>query len=313
MRFLFIMDPPERMNIKKDTTHLLMQGAQRRGHEVYYVAPHWVGLDNGKLDFRAQRVEPLDDPARPVRVLGEARFSGDQVDAVFLRTDPPFDDKYLLCTWLLDFMPDEKVVINRPSSVRDCNEKIWAARFPDLCPETRITAQIDDVQEMLDRHRRVILKPTDQFAGRGIFLFSQDDSNMSAAFDLLTDHGSTQVIAQQFVPQASEGDRRVLLLEGKPLGVVLRKAAEGEHRNNLAAGGSANPAELSDADRAIAARLEPELVRRGLDFVGIDILGDRLIEVNVTSPTCLRELSHFVGRPLEEEVIALAERRLARA
>lgn len=301
------MDPLSTVNVDKDTTFIFMIGARRRGHETYFLPDGGISLLEGKLIFDVQEVVPHVNQNHPFDVSPVERLTADEVDAVFIRTDPPFDSAYLMNTWLLDHMPAHIPVINNPAGVRAVNEKVWAARFADLMPRTLITRQKSQYLDFLAEAGKVIVKPTDGFGGAGIFKLEADDSNRAVAFETLSENGAREVIVQEYVPQATVGDKRILLLNGDPLGAVLRVHGEGDHRNNFFAGGTAHPTEITERDQEIIKRLRPHLQELNLHFVGIDVIGDYLIEVNVTSPTCLQEMNKLTNQQLEDDVIAYVE------
>ena len=310
MRFAFLMDPLESVNPLKDTTYLFMLGAAARGHQCYFLPSGGIHYRDGTVELDTLEVEPLDDPARPFEIGGACTLTGKDVDAVFIRTDPPFDSQYLMNTWLLELLPPRVFVMNRPQGVRSANEKIWANRFADLMPPTLITRSRERFGAYLQQHGRLIAKPTDGFGGMGVFKVDREDSNAQVIFEMLTHHGSREVIFQPFIPEAGEGDKRILLLDGEPLGAVLRLHGDTDHRNNFFAGGSAHATEITGRDLEIIERLKPGLKEAGLYFTGIDVIGDWLIEVNVTSPTCLREMNTLYDQQLEAQVIQFVEQQV---
>ena len=313
MRFVYVMDPLENVNPQKDTTYAIMQGAVRHGHDVVYVPKDGISLHGGEVQFDGQRVMPL-KPRGPrlFEDLGVVSLSGNDVDAVFIRTDPPFDVTYLMHTWLLDHLPDDMMVINHPSGIRTVNEKIWCLQFKDVVPDSLVTGQIERLHDFLARHERIIVKPTDGHGGKGVFLVRPGDTNAGVIFETLTHHGQRAVIAQTYVADAEIGDKRILLLDGQPLGAVLRIHAEDDHRNNFFAGGRAQETNITDRDRKIIAAITPKVRELGLHFVGIDVIGEFLIEVNVTSPTCLQEMNQLYDLKLEDRVINYVEQHVRR-
>ena len=305
MNFLFLMDPLETVKLKSDTSYIFMDGAHDRGHNVYYLPSGGITLKEGKVEFKCTQVVPNTDEDFPFDIIKDVVLTDDKVDAVFIRTDPPFDDEYLMNTWLLDRAV--VTVLNSPSGIRTVNEKIWATQFTDLIPRTVITRNIEDFQEFLGKEKNIIIKPTDGFGGSGVFKITEDASNKNVSFEVLSDRGQKEVIMQQYIPEASIGDKRILLLNGEPLGAVLRVHGEDDHRNNFYAGGSAQPCEITERDMEVIETLKPHLQQLGLYFVGIDMLGDYLIEVNVTSPTCLQEMNYLYDCKLQHDVIVFAE------
>ncbi len=306
MNFAFLIDPPESLHIEKDTSFALMLAAQRRSHRVHVLGRGDMSLHAGKLMLRTRAAKVSDDAARPF-VLAETELSAaDQSDVLFVRTDPPFDTAYLIDTWLLSHAGNRPLVLNAPHGLRNINEKIWAAQFTDITPTTLITASQNEFKAFLEQHGRVVIKPTDGFGGSAVFMLSHGDKNAAVTFETLQ-RMSGYVIVQAYMPAASAGDKRILLLRGEILGAVLRYHSGEDHRNNFAAGGKAQKTEITASDRAICERLKPHLIKNGIFFAGIDIIGDKLIEVNVTSPTCLREMQHYYADDLAERVIIAAE------
>ena len=308
MKFLFLMDPPVTVNIQKDTSFAFMEGAIARGHETYYVPKGGITLSQGTVQFRATLATPQRVAEQPL-ILGEETILRDEeVDVLFIRPDPPFNAEYLMNTWLLDQARDKGVVvINDPSGVRTVNEKIWATQFTQIIPKTVVTRHKADFNDFLESEREVIVKPTDGHGGAGVFRIRQDDLNRNVTFETLTKNEQFEVIVQQYLPDASVGDKRILLLNGELLGAVLRVHSADDHRNNFFAGGLPEATTVTDKEMQIIETLAPHLRRLGLYFVGIDIIGERLVEVNVTSPTGIQEASHFAGSRLDDQVIAFAE------
>ncbi len=312
MNFLFLMDPLSNVIIEKDTSFIFMIGADRRGHKLWYVPNDGLHLDDLGVSFDATPVVPRMDAAQPFECGDPIRLGQDEIDAVFIRTDPPFDARYLMNTWLLDHLPPSVFVLNSPDGLRTVNEKVWALQFDDLVPESLVTSDISRFKAFLANHDKVVVKPTDGFGGQGVFIVEKDDTNDGVIFETLSDHGRRAVIVQTYIPQSVVGDKRILLLDGEPLGAVLRVHGDADHRNNFFAGGKPVATEITERDREIIRTLKPELRRLGLMFVGIDVIGDYLIEVNVTSPTCLQEMNRLSNQQLEEPVISYVEAQVNR-
>lgn len=313
MNFVFLMDPLETVNVHKDTSFIFMVGAVRRGHRVFYLPSGGLSIDRGRVVFDALEVTPHADlgssPGGPFERGMWRELTDDDVDAVFIRTDPPFDATYLMNTWLLDHLPRRVVTVNEASSVRTVNEKVWAVRFTELMPPTVVTRHRRRFDAFRREHGKVVAKPTDGKGGEGVFIIEPGDKNAAVVFETLTHNGRREVLVQQYVPEAEAGDKRILLLNGQFLGAVLRVHGSEDHRNNFFAGGKPYPAELTARDERIIETLRPHLRKLGLHFVGIDVLGDYLIEVNVTSPTCLQEANRFADPPLhlEDKVVDYVE------
>ena len=307
MKFLFLMEPLESVNFLKDTTYVLMLAAAQKGHEIYYVPKQGISKRNKDILFHATKVVPLRDENILFDVQGKVRLKGSDADVVFLRPDPPFDQDYLMSTWLLDLLPPSVFVFNRPGGVRCVNEKIWASQFDDLVPSTLVSCYHAELLAFMEEVQDVIAKPTDGFGGQGVFLIKKDDPNKRVILETLTKNESQKIILQRYIPEARKGDKRILLLNGEPLGAILRLHSNDDHRNNFFSGGKPYAAELTPRDLEIIERLKPFLLEMGLFFVGIDIIGEYLIEVNVTSPTCLQEINRAYDKQLEFDVIDFVE------
>ena len=313
MRFVFLMDPLETVIPEKDTTYFLMCCAKHRGHDIYYMAKDGISLDAGCPVFDVTQVVPRlpDENPSLFDTVERVSFTAGEVDAVFIRTDPPFDSRYLMHTWLLDAAAEQTCVINSPRGVRSCNEKVWCSRLPGLTPKTLVTARRDRFDAFLAEQRKVIVKPTDQYGGKGVFVVNRGDTNATVIFETLSEGGSREIIVQEYVDAAEVGDKRILLLDGEPLGAIFRVHGDSDHRNNLFAGGKALPAAIDEDDMRIIEHLRPLLRQLGLHFVGIDVIGGRLIEVNVTSPTCLVEMTAFDKADYDERIIEYVEKLAA--
>ena len=307
MKFLFLMDPPNTVNIKKDTSFAFMEGAQARGHEIYYLPKGGITLNQGVVEFKATPVTAQRVPAEPLLLGQSSTLTDADVDAIFIRPDPPFDPEYLMNTWLLDHVTERVVVVNDPSGVRTVNEKVWATQFTELIPRTVVTRHKSDFLQFLEQEGEVIVKPTDGHGGTAVFRVRKGDLNANVTFEVLSQNERVEVIVQEYLPDASVGDKRILLLNGELLGAVLRVHSADDHRNNFFAGGHAEAAVVTEREMTIIQTLKPHLKRLGLYFVGIDVIGERLVEVNVTSPTGIQEASDFANERLDDKVIAFVE------
>lgn len=313
MRFLFVMDPPHTMLPDKDTTFAFLRSAQARGHTCLYCAPRDVGAEAGPRGLRVLA------PASPLRVLAEAPHVelGDPdvydlatLDAVFVRKDPPFDQAYLHLTHALDLVKSETLILNDPAGLRDANEKLFALRFARWLPRTEVTRRPADVLRFLEEvGGRAVLKPLDGAGGSGVVALTSGDQNIRALVDLLTQEGREQALVQEYQPAIRKGDKRVLVLDGEPLGVILRVPRDDDFRANIHVGGNVVGTELTEAERTLVADLAPTLRKHGLWFVGLDLIGGRLIEVNVTSPTGIQELGRLTQSTPEDRVIEWVEAR----
>jgi len=311
MRFAFLMDPIEHVLVDKDTTFALMLEAQRRGHEVFTVGSADLTAAHGGLygTMRRTRVRAAAPPGHFERDAPELVDVGG-LDAVFIRTDPPFDAQYLYNTLLLERVRGKVLVVNDPRGIRDANEKLYAMHFPEVTPRTIVTAREADVRAFLEELGGPgVMKPLDGAGGRGIMIVDLHDKNFRSIVETLTMEGKRFAMVQEFLPAVREGDKRVLLLDGEPLGAILRVPRADESRSNIHVGGTVQPSELDAHDLAIVAAVADRLRQDGLYFVGLDVIGGRLTEVNVTSPTGIQELSRFTDSEPEAKVIAWTEAR----
>ncbi len=294
--------------VDKDTSFAFMLASYKRGHKVYYLSNDGITRKNGKTYFHVLPVKPQRSKIPFVPLGDDIQLSEDKVDALFIRTDPPFNEQYLLNTWLLDLLPASLTVINDPRAVRSVNEKIWASQFTSLVPKTIVSSQKHELLKFIHEEKDVVAKPTDGHGGKGVFHIKKGDLNTNVILETLTSNGKRHAILQKYIPQAKLGDKRILLLNGEPLGAVLRVHRKDDHRNNFFAGGHAQKASITKRDREIIETLKPHLIESGLYFVGIDIIGSYLVEVNVTSPTCLQEINKFEHLHLEDKVVDFVEK-----
>jgi len=302
------MDPVEAEPMNGSTTIVMMREAQERGHTVLYVDQADLEVDRGRV--RALAVPVTLDLASDTPVTrGEARIYDfdEEIDVAFQRKDPPVDREFIVATQILDVC-QRTIVLNRPAAVIAYNEKLLATQFADLMPATRVTRRIDELKAfMAELGGQMIVKPLDGKGGEGIFHVTTDDRNLNSILEQSTEFGTRATMAQEYLPAIREGDKRILLLEGEPIGAVLRVPTESESRANFHVGGSAAKAPLSDDDRAIIARVGPFLRDQGLFFVGIDVIGDKLTEINVTSPTGVQEINALEQTNLEAVFIDRVE------
>ncbi len=300
-----VMDPIESINPKKDTTLALLLAAQARDWPIAYLPP--AGLHLGAAGCRAIAAELRlrDDPGDWFS-LGETRdIALGELDVILMRRDPPFDMDYIYATYLLEHAQAAgAIVVNDPRGLRDCNEKMAATLFPQCCAPFLVAANPERLRAFHREHRDVVYKPLDGMGGTNIFRARADDPNLAVIIESLTDGGRRQIMAQRFIPEISAGDKRILLLDGEPVTFSLaRIPAAGETRGNLAAGGRGVCRELSERDRWICREIGPSLAKRGMLFAGIDVIGDYLTEINVTSPTCLREIERETGLDIAGELM----------
>lgn len=305
---LFVMDPVASIDIDKDTTFALMLEAQRRGHRVRVCGLADLSADGGQALARARPVTLRRERGRHADLdAPETLLLDEAVDAVFQRKDPPVDAAFVTATQILALCRKTRVW-NRPETVLSANEKLYALHFADLMPESRVSRRIPDLLEFMAKlGGEMIVKPLDGKGGEGIFHVHGEDRNLNSILEQITAFGTRWAMAQRYLPAIRKGDKRILLLEGEPLGAVLRVPARGENRANLHVGGTAVRATLDPADRQIIERLAPRLREDGLFFVGIDVIGGLLTEVNVTSPTGLQEINALDGVRLEERILERVE------
>lgn len=304
MRILFVMDPLDGINIAKDTTFAFLLEAQRRGHEVWICEARLISATGAGAIARAQRVVVQRVEGAHYRVEAEERVPLSDFRAVLMRKDPPFDMGYLYATYLLDQVdPAQTLVINRPQGLRNANEKAFILNFPDVIPDTLVAQSRREIRRFVDDvGGHAVIKPLDQMGGTGIFLLRSDDPNFNTILDTSTHFGAEYVMVQRYVPEARLGDKRVILMDGAPLGAVLRVPTGVEFRGNMAAGGSAQKTTLSDRELEIIEYVAPKLREEGLWFVGLDIIGDYVTEVNVTSPTGVQEIDRLDNKTIERDV-----------
>lgn len=307
MKFVYLMDPLESVVMEKDTTFILMLGAHNKGHEIYFLPKGGITLKNGRLFFHTIKVTPQAVSHEPFVIERPVVLSDSDIDVIFIRTDPPFDANYLMATWLLERLPKSIKLINSPSGIRTVNEKIWATQFTSLVPPTIVSSNKHDLLAFLKDEPDTIAKPTDGFGGQSIFHIHPGHGNTNVILETLTDRWTKEIILQRYVPDSKDGDKRILLLNGEPLGALLRKHSDDDHRNNFFAGGKPLATQITPRDLEIIATLKSELQRLELYFVGIDIIGKYLIEVNVTSPTCLQEMNRLYNVALENKVVEFTE------
>ena len=306
------MDPIESINIKKDSSFAMMLEARRRGWELHYMQQSDLFLQDGHTYASMARLDVYDDANKWFNIKETITAPVSELDVVLMRLDPPFDMEYIYTTYLLEYAERQGVlVVNKPQSLRDANEKIFTGLFPQCSPPTLVTRQAEHIRAFLDKHKDIILKPPGGMGGKSIFRLQKNDPNISVVIETLTDHGSDFTIVQKFIPEISKGDKRILLINGEPVPYALaRIPAKGETRGNLAAGGKGEGMALTERDKWICAQLAPVLKEKGLMFVGIDVIGDYLTEINVTSPTCIRELDAMYSLNISGELLDCIQSKL---
>ncbi|NCT86424.1 glutathione synthase [Stenotrophomonas acidaminiphila] len=311
---IVVMDPIAQIKITKDTTFAMLLEAQRRGHRLHYVRPGGLALEGGAAVAETAPLQVRDDPAGWFTLGSYTRTTFGPGQIVLMRKDPPFDGEFLYDTQVLSVAQAAGAcVVNDPQGLRDYNEKLAALLFPQCCPPTLVSRSAAALKAFALEHGQVVLKPLDGMGGRSIFRSGTGDPNLNVILETLTDGGRRLALAQRFIPDISAGDKRILLIDGEPVDYCLARIPQGdEFRGNLAAGGRGEGRPLSERDRWIAAQVGPEMKRRGMRFVGLDVIGDYLTEVNVTSPTCARELDAQFGLNIAGQLFDALEAGLRR-
>jgi glutathione synthase len=310
MRFLYVMDPVERVVSDKDTTFAFQRAAQRRGHVGLHCEPRDVYVQAGDVWARAREV--LVSDAAPHFAMGEPRdVRLADLQCVFIRKDPPFDAQYLYLTLMLEVLRGRTLILNDPRGLRDANEKLYALHFAVHMPRTLVTSDRDRIHAFVAEVGVGVVKPLDGAGGSGVMVVSKVDRNTRSIVDYITQEGTRLAMVQEYLEAVRAGDKRVLLLDGEVLGGINRVAREDDVRSNIHVGGRVEPCEVTAQEREVIADMTPRLAQDGLVFVGLDFIGGKLTEVNVTSPTGIQELSRHLGRDVAERVIGWVERRAA--
>jgi glutathione synthase len=309
----FVMDPIHSINPKKDSTLAMLLAAQDRGWHLHYIEQSDLFLRSGDVRVRYREITVFDDLDRWFELGSENECSGADLDVILMRKDPPFDMEFLYSTYLLERIEDSgTLVVNKPSSIRDCNEKLFATRFPQCCPELIVSRDQSLLKSFHQEFEDVIFKPLDGMGGASVFRVQPNDSNLNVILETLTNHGQRQIMGQKFITEIARGDTRILLINGEPIPYGLaRIPVAGETRGNLAAGGQGVGRELTARDLWICEQVGPVLAEKGLLFVGIDVIGDFLTEINVTCPTCIRELNSQFNLDIAGDLMAFISARVS--
>jgi len=311
MRVLVVMDPIERINLKKDSTMAMLWAASRRGHQLGYALQSDLFINNGKAFGTIAPLQVFENTPDYYQ-LGERSIEPlASYDVILMRKDPPFDLNFIYSTYILEQAEREGAwVVNKPQSLRDCNEKLFATQFADLMVPTRVTSNAALIREFLAEHGDIIVKPLDGMGGSGIFRVQTGSPNVGATLEMLTDLGRLPIMAQRYIPEIVDGDKRILMVNGEPIPYCLaRIPPQGETRGNLAAGGRGEARPLTARDRELAAKIGPVLRAKGLMFVGLDVIGDYVTEINVTSPTCIREIDAQFGTSIADTLFEVLEQQ----
>ena len=297
VRVGIVMDPIAGISYKKDSSLAMLLAAQDRGWTLFYMEQQDLYLNEGKARARMKPLKVFANPEKWFELDAETDTALSDLDVILMRKDPPFDMEFVYSTYLLEQAErDGVLIVNKPQSLRDCNEKLFATQFTQCTPPTVVSRRADVLREFAAEHGDVILKPLDGMGGTSIFRHRVGDPNLSVILETLTANGTQQIMAQGYLPAIKDGDKRILMIDGEPVPYCLaRIPAAGETRGNLAAGGRGEARPLSDKDRWIAAQVGPTLREKGLLFVGLDVIGEHLTEINVTSPTCIREIDNAFG------------------
>ncbi|MEC7985942.1 MAG: glutathione synthase [Myxococcota bacterium] len=302
MNVLFVMDPLDKINVSGYSTYMLMLEACRRGWNVAYCTPDQLyvlqGEAFGAVSFCVVSPKEPFFQVDPVKELSLGTF-----DIVWMRKDPPFNMDYIFSTYMLDLVPKKTMVLNDPLSIRNANEKMFALQFPQFCPPTMVTREIERARRFAkEQETKVVIKPWDGNGGRGVLVSHYDDPNFRSMLEILTEEEKNYILVQRYIPEVVQGDKRIILVDGEAVGWMLRVPQPGDHRGNMHVGAKVAPFELSDRDKEICAVLRPVLKKLGLLFVGIDIIGQYLTEINVTSPTGIREINPMMNVEIEKMI-----------
>jgi glutathione synthase len=313
MKLAFIADPLDHFKIYKDSTYAMMREAQRRGHELYVLLQEDLAWRNGEVTGDAQRLHMTGDKGAWYRLDARRTVAPQDFDVVLMRKDPPFDIEYVYSTYLLELAQKQGArIVNDPRAIRDTNEKIAIAHFPQFTVPSLVARRIDMLHEFLARHHDIILKPLDEMGGASVFRVKKNDPNLNVIIETITRYGQRTVMAQQFIPAISDGDKRILLIAGRPVPHALARIPKpGETRGNLAAGGKGIAQPLTSRDHEIAETLGPRLAAQGHFLVGLDVIGNYITEINVTSPTGFQEITDQTGFNVAGMMLDALEARVA--
>ncbi|WP_417819448.1 glutathione synthase [Terasakiella sp.] len=303
LRVAIQMDPIETIDINGDSTFVMGLEAQKRGHTLFHYHPKDLTMQDGRVVAYARPMTLKREHGNHFE-LGEASWIDlqDDVDVILMRQDPPFDMAYITATHLLEHIHPQTLVVNNPAEVRNAPEKLFVTKFPDLMPPTLITSNKEQIERFRDKHKDIIVKPLFGNGGAGVFHIKPGDENLNSLIEMFSELYREPIMVQAYLPDVRKGDKRIILIDGVAAGAVNRIPAEGEARSNMHVGGQAAKSELTAREREICERIGPELKARGMIFVGIDVIGDYLTEINVTSPTGLQEINRFDGSCLESQI-----------
>ena len=310
MKIAFQMDPIEYVDINADSTFRLAEEAQNRGHDLYVYTPNDLTFNRGKVAAKVRSISLKRKIGDHVNFGAVELLDLSEFDVIWLRQDPPFDMGYITNTHLLDLVAKETLIVNNPFWVRNLPEKLLVLEFPDLIPDTVISRDLEEIKEFKRKFKDIIVKPLYGNGGAGIFRLKEDDKNLTSLHELFSNMSSEPLIAQAFLPDVKNGDKRIILVDGSPVGAINRVPKAGEIRSNMHVGGKAEPAKLSQRDREICSAIGSTLKSKGQVFVGIDVIGEYLTEINVTSPTGIQELEQFDNVNIAEMIWHAVEEKL---
>jgi len=311
-KLAMVMDPIATVKTEKDTSFRLLLEAQARGYQCFYLEMGDLVIDNGQPMAFAREIRVQDQKTDFYSLTDSEYRPLEDFDVIMMRKDPPFDSEFLYATQMLELAEQRgSLVVNKPQSLRDCNEKLFTSWFADSIADTLVSSRADVIKAFHKKHGEVILKPLDGMGGASIFKVGADGSNLGVIIETLTEKGQRYAMVQRYLPEIKDGDKRILIIDGEPVPYSLaRIPSAGETRGNLAAGGSGRAQPLSESDWALARKVAPELKKRGLIIVGLDVIGDRITEINVTSPTCMREIENAYDINIAELVFKAIEEKL---
>jgi len=312
MKLGVVMDPIEGINIKKDSTFSMLLAAQARGWDLYYMEQNDLLVHDGVARASVKSLSVIEDFSCWYAFGNQSDIDLSDLDVILMRIDPPFDIEYIYTTYILQFAQEKGLlVINDPAGLRNVNEKMFINTFPDCIALTLVTRVKDRLTEFIELHKQAVLKPLEGMGGKSVFKVDHDDPNLNVIIETLTQDHSRFIMAQKYIPEIKDGDKRILLINGEPVDYALARIPKsGETRGNLAAGGTGKGVELSERDKWICRKVGPVLRDMGLLFVGLDVIGDYLTEVNVTSPTCIRELDAIYGINIGDQLMELIEKKV---
>ncbi|ARN73719.1 glutathione synthase [Oceanicoccus sagamiensis] len=312
IRLGVVMDPIESINIKKDTTMAMLWAASDRGWSISYMRQQDLYQAGGEPRAKTRPLQVFRDPKDFYKLGDVEDINLGDLDVILMRKDPPFDNEFVYSTYILEAAERlGALIVNKPQSLRDCNEKMFATQFPECCPPLVVSRDEQTLRDFHQEHGDVIFKPLDGMGGASIFRVKQDDPNLGVILETLTDFGANTIMAQKYLPEIVDGDKRILLVDGEPVDYCLaRIPSQGETRGNLAAGGTGRAQPLTERDRWIANQIGPIAREKGLLFVGLDVIGEHLTEINVTSPTCVREIDDQFGTDIASTLMDAIEGKL---